>query len=505
MALEAQREVERKYDVSAEIQLPDLNSVAGITLVDSQKPVDLEAIYFDTPDHVLRRNRITLRRRTGGPDAGWHVKFPSGESRIELHAPLDTGADIEMPQEIRDVVAVFVREKTLQRTATLKTSRTFHYLHAGEEIVAEVCDDIVTSVSASAQVKRWREWEVELENGSSLDEKQRDALLDEVEEKLIAAGAHRSLRASKLSFALGPLPEIEERNIGKKGSLRAVLTLAFHSAASGLALWDPRVRRGEPDALHQLRVSVRTFRGLLKVTRKIVDKERARALSAQLRVTGQALGTARDAEVHLEILEERVDRWNRDTVSEQAIARLRTRLETEQETALAAALEHLRSPEYFATLDAVDAFLAEIPLNSKYDAAAKARGPLRLAVDRQVARIKTHVESAAAISEGDEWIHLLHEARKEAKTLRYMIRHLEDVPGSDLGGRRKALRVRAEGLQNGLGEHRDSLAFQTFVRSVAREAAAAGEETFSYGVLYAAEQEIQDFALERVRDGLKKL
>lgn len=505
MALEAQREIERKYDVSAEIRLPELQSVPGVSFVESKEPIELEAIYFDTPDHVLRRNRITLRRRTGGKDAGWHVKLPSGESRIEMRAPLDTGAEIEMPQEIRDVVAVFVRAKELQRTATLKTQRTFHYLHNDEEVIAEVCDDVVTSVSASAQIKRWREWEVELVNDSTLESKQRNQLLDNVEKELLKAGAQRSLRASKLAFALGPLPELEERPIGKKGTIRSVLTLAFHSAASGLALWDPRVRRNEPDALHQLRVTVRTFRGLLKVTRKIVDEDVARELSARLRVTGNALGAARDAEVHLEILDERVNRWNRETVSQQAIDRMRSRLQEEQNVALAAALEHLRSPEYFATLDAVDAFLADLPLSSDYDDASSARGPLRKAVDRQVRRIKRHVEFAGAVGEGDEWIHLLHEARKEAKTLRYMVRHLEGVPGSELGSKRKALRVRAEGLQDGLGEHRDSLAFQTFVRSVANEAAAADEETFSYGVLFAAEQAVQDRALEQVREGLKAL
>ncbi|MBB5512575.1 CHAD domain-containing protein/uncharacterized protein YjbK [Neomicrococcus aestuarii] len=505
MALEAQREVERKYDVSADTQLPDLLELPDISFVDSQEPVSLEAIYFDTPDQVLRRNRITLRRRTGGADAGWHVKFPSGESRIEIRAVLDTGDDIEMPEEIRDIVSVFVRGQKFERTATLKTSRTFHYLHSDEEVLAEVCDDVVTSVTASGQVKRWREWEVELENSSSLDGLAAVQLLDDVEEKLIVAGAERSLRASKVGFALGPLPETAERPIGKKGSLRAVLTLAFHSAASGLTYWDPLVRRGEPDALHQLRVSVRTLRGLLKVGRKMLDEDRARSLSDQLKVTGQALGAARDAEVQLEILDERVDLWDHDTVSEQAIARMRNRLASEQEEALAAALEHLRSPEYFATLDSVDAFLADIPLGSQYDDAARARGPLRAAVDRQVRRIKEHVEAASALDEGEEWVELLHEARKEAKTLRYMIRHLEAVPGSDLGGHRKALRVRATGLQDGLGEHRDSLGFQAFVRSVALEAAAANEDTFSYGVLFAAEAPVQDRALRRVRQGLKSL
>ncbi|BAS10441.1 uncharacterized protein Rv2226/MT2285 [Arthrobacter sp. Hiyo4] len=35
----------------------------------------LEAVYFDTQTHTLASRDITLRRRTGGVDAGWHLKL----------------------------------------------------------------------------------------------------------------------------------------------------------------------------------------------------------------------------------------------------------------------------------------------------------------------------------------------------------------------------------------------------------------------------------------------
>ena len=50
--------------------------------VSKRPPVQaLDAVYFDTPGKDLARNRITLRRRTGGPDAGWHLKLPEGTRR----------------------------------------------------------------------------------------------------------------------------------------------------------------------------------------------------------------------------------------------------------------------------------------------------------------------------------------------------------------------------------------------------------------------------------------
>jgi hypothetical protein len=51
-----------------------------------------EADYYDTDDLRLIRGGITLRRRRGGDDAGWHLKLPltlvdrSGESLAEVVA-----------------------------------------------------------------------------------------------------------------------------------------------------------------------------------------------------------------------------------------------------------------------------------------------------------------------------------------------------------------------------------------------------------------------------------
>src|SRR5205085_7888280 len=67
-------EVERKFDVPAAFVLPDLGAVPGVAAVDPPEERSLEAVYHDTVDLRLLRVPVTLRRRTGGPDAGWHVK-----------------------------------------------------------------------------------------------------------------------------------------------------------------------------------------------------------------------------------------------------------------------------------------------------------------------------------------------------------------------------------------------------------------------------------------------
>ncbi|KIX79032.1 hypothetical protein SF23_03075, partial [Streptomyces sp. MBRL 10] len=69
--------------------MPDLTGTAGIAAVSDQGTVDLDAVYYDTPDQRLAADGLTLRRRTGGADAGWHLKLPvSPGVRDEVGADL---------------------------------------------------------------------------------------------------------------------------------------------------------------------------------------------------------------------------------------------------------------------------------------------------------------------------------------------------------------------------------------------------------------------------------
>jgi len=87
--MEIASETERKYDVPEGFVLPPLAGMAGIRSTAEAKTHDLDATYFDTDELTLMQNRRTLRRRTGGGDAGWHLKTPgSGGSRTEHRLPL---------------------------------------------------------------------------------------------------------------------------------------------------------------------------------------------------------------------------------------------------------------------------------------------------------------------------------------------------------------------------------------------------------------------------------
>src|SRR4051794_41634415 len=109
------QETERKYDVPPDFQLPTLEGAGEVAIH------DLDATYYDTEDLRLARNKRTLRRRTGGHDAGWHLKTPGdGSSRTEHRLPVDGDS---VPDELQREVRAITRGRPLLPIARLRTHR----------------------------------------------------------------------------------------------------------------------------------------------------------------------------------------------------------------------------------------------------------------------------------------------------------------------------------------------------------------------------------------------
>ena len=200
-------ETEHKYDVDTDFAFPDLAGLAPGVVAAPPEVQRLAATYFDTNDLRLAGAHITLRRRTGGSDAGWHVKLPvSSDTRRELHFPLGPATGT-VPSRVATLVAEWTQGEALRPIARLETRRAVRRLldQAGR-VLAEVADDQVTGsrpVHPDAadwhEAATWRELEVELVSGT------RD-LLATAGKRLQAAGAQPSASASKLSRLLGTGP-----------------------------------------------------------------------------------------------------------------------------------------------------------------------------------------------------------------------------------------------------------------------------------------------------------
>ncbi|MCE0507461.1 CYTH domain-containing protein [Microbacterium sp. KSW4-16] len=195
-------EVERKYDVDIETPLPRWDAIPGVDAVTAGEGRALDARYFDTADGALARAGVALRRRTGGPDAGWHVKGPrQGDGRLELGWPLGDGDDL--PPAVAETVATWTTAP-LTPLARIENDRTAYLLTGPDGVVAEFVDDRVRATDLRGGVQReWREWEMELGPAAPDDELRRTAFFDAVEHAVLAAGGRESASGSKLARALG--------------------------------------------------------------------------------------------------------------------------------------------------------------------------------------------------------------------------------------------------------------------------------------------------------------
>ena len=201
-------ETEQKYDADADFVLPDLAGLGGSAKATGPRRYYLSATYFDTDELDLSRNRITLRRRVGGTDEGWHLKRPvRKDTRQELRVPLGEGPASDagtVPAMLAAQVEDITAGHPLRAIAILDTERTVVTLTdpAGQPLV-EVADDLVTATrlsQPSSEPLTWREIEVEVVAASPAAA---PGLLDAAGQVLREAGARRSSSSSKLERLLG--------------------------------------------------------------------------------------------------------------------------------------------------------------------------------------------------------------------------------------------------------------------------------------------------------------
>ena len=195
-------EIELKFDVDDDTPLPDFTELPGVASVGAPELRELDARYLDTAEYALASAGYALRRRSGGPDAGWHIKGPRiGGGRTELHWPLGEQDDEDVPDAVRAAVAP-VTDAPLKPIARILNTRTAYALLAAEGgLVAEFVDDRVTATDARTGVVRtWREWEIELGGAAPADPRVFFAAVDAA---VLAAGGRAAASASKLARALG--------------------------------------------------------------------------------------------------------------------------------------------------------------------------------------------------------------------------------------------------------------------------------------------------------------
>jgi CHAD domain-containing protein len=474
-------EIETKYEVPADFSVDDRLAVDGVRLGEPQRH-ELSAIYYDTSDLRLAADNVALRRRTGGHDAGWHVKrYRGAGDRDEVQLPMSRGGAI--PAAVNAEVRAVSRGEALRPAVRMTTQRTEWPLLAEDgTVLALVADDDVSTevIADPAAAQRWRELEVELVDGDR-------ALLRAVDKRLRRAGAAPSADPAKIVRAFDGRWPAPPAPAGPAGSAAAVIGEYMRAQRDAIVEYDPRVRRDEPDAVHKMRVATRRLRSTMRSYRPLWDRAATDHLRAELKWLADVLGKVRDAEV----MAARLDRALGELPAEQVVGpvadRLTGGLRTQAIKDHRALVGALNGRRYVALLDELDALLAATPTRNGLRPAGK-YVPRR--VRRTVGTVEKLLDTADHAHPGGPPLPgvldrdtALHEARKAAKQARYAAEAAAPVGGSGA----TALASAMEDLQELLGDHHDSVVTRQLLRTTGMQAHGAGENGFTYGMLSAAE------------------
>ena len=494
-----ERAAERKLRVHALFRMPDLVGLVpglagstvdtGITRVDRRPAVQVRAVYHDTEDLRLIRWGVTLCRRAGGSDEGWHLTLPvegsAASADDEMRLPLDAGEPGQVPHEMADVVTALARRNALLTVATLHTQRTAQVLYDNDDMpVAELVDDVVSIMDGDVVAGRFRELQV---RGLGAD----PGALDPVIDLLLAHGAMPG-SSSNAGSALGPAakaaPDVSApREVSPEDPAGDAVHTHLLVHVRRFLLQDMRVRRDLPDSVHQMRVAARRLRSGLRVFSPLVDPTWSRHLRDELGWAASELGLSRDSEVLLARLDAHADELG-DADAATIHAHVDPLMQAKVDAGRTEALEAMRSERHLALLDALVDAAANPQLTEA--AAAPAREALPPLFDKSWRKLAREVKALTLDGPSDEW----HETRITAKRARYAAEALVPVFGAPAKGLATAL----SNVTEQLGEHQDASIAQETCRELAEHF--DGPTGFSLGLLHAYEVECELIARIRMKE-----
>ena len=410
-------ETEAKYDAPAGAGLPRLDRLPQVAAVSGPDQQRLDAEYYDTDDLRLLRAGITLRQRSGGNDAGWHLKLPPGHgTRREIRRPLNGDAR-NVPGELAGLVRAHTRGAPLR----------------------PVADDLLRHYD----------------------------------------GLRPAGRAAKLARALaGRLPKPEEPPQLTASSPAGQVVLAYLRAQAGtLMSLDPLMRLDEPDAVHQMRVAGRRLRSTLRSFRQILCQDATLGLAADLKWLGSVLGAARDGECWTLTCGPGCARrpWNCASGRWKPGCRVTSR-RREPPRAPARWLRSTRTGTSRCSTTSTGCLPSRpsprrrpglLPRCSRSRRGAPSGRP-------------TGGCAGPGAAPGQQRDEGLHRARKSVRRARYAA----EVAVPAAGGQAAGFAKRMKQVQSVLGEHQDAVIARAVARDLGIAAHLAGDNAFSYGLLY---------------------
>lgn len=482
------REIELKFLIPPEAAEAILGALDGDGAVRQ-----LDATYYDTADHALRRAGFGLRVRDGEGGRKQTLKsaFAGGVfSRGEWEETI-AGPAPDRDALARTPVAPMLAEATLSPVFTTRVERVIRLVRAGETLIEVALDR--GQLSAGDRHATVCELELELKTGEAAalfdlartlarHAPLRLSLISKAERGYGLAVGDAAPRVRRQTAALGPDASVGEalQAIGQAG--------LAHLCAALEALRE----RPEPDSVHQARVAARRLRAMLKIFKPLARDAAALALDAELDWLAGELDGARDLDVFVgEVWEattatfEGRDAFDRGLKAARANAYLR----------MEAALE---SPRARDVLLEAAAWLEAGAWTSDPALAALRAGPAAAFAAERLDRLRRRVKKGAKRFD-DLDARERHRLRLKGKTLRYAV---EDLAGlfPDHPRRAEGFLAAAKMVQDTLGALNDRSVRQSVV-----DAAAHGDPILGQNAAGAVLHDDEARLLRAARESLDDL
>src|SRR5258705_9911234 len=279
-------ERERNWKADGDFLPPSVDAIVPGREV-HHSTIALTSAYCDTADRDLSAHGLLLRRREGDDDAGWQLKMPDSNGRIEIRYPL---ADT-MPSDLSALLTGVSLGRQLVNVATIHTTRKRSRITdpTSHQLIAEIADDHVCATvdEGTGEPIRWREVEVEL--GPAADEVPRT-----LAKHLASAGAKPSRYPSKLT-RVAAVSSTEDRP-AHAGKAEEALARYMRAQIEQIFQGDVGLRRGQ-DPIHDTRVAIRRLRSTLRVFGTLLERSAIEGLEEELRWFASLIGAVRDCQV----------------------------------------------------------------------------------------------------------------------------------------------------------------------------------------------------------------
>lgn len=357
--------------------------------------------------HLLGSKRRTRDKQGGGPLHSY-LEF---EGLIEGDQPEPDRIDDSRLRRALDGEGLFARLEPIFTTDFHRYSRL---LVEGESEIELSLDE--GEIRSADQVESLCEAELELKSGRVAD-----LLTLALQLAEIVPFALETRTKAQRGYTLAHTGVSLKPDFGSKPALdkKATVREAFEQLAGAgmshlLGNVAAVVEEGSPQALHQLRVSVRRLRALFKIHEPLLPAGTYSWFAGELRWLQQELGPAREWDVFLdETLSPLRKRVPREATDE--LGRLRKQAQRRRNRAYGRARGTLQDSRFLILILQLQLFLERGDWATS-DSQMKVRNFSRGVLDKRLKKLRKLARNHAAMKEED-----LHEIRIVGKKLRYAI------------------------------------------------------------------------------------